>query len=78
MSIVEDLLKHGAKVDEKDGAGFTALHLAAIRRHDTVVQLSLKHGANIDVKSKIGKTALQLAVQHKRFDTAKILRKSGG
>ena len=40
MDIVEELLRHGAKLDKRDNAGNTCLHLAAV--HDTTGMLITK------------------------------------
>jgi hypothetical protein len=49
-------------VNRKDNNGCTALHFAAKRGHEAVVQLLLDKGADIKAKDKPGQTALHFAV----------------
>jgi ankyrin repeat protein len=48
-SIVDFLLDHGVKVDEKLKGGETGLHWAAYEGHADTVRLLLEHGAPVDV-----------------------------
>jgi ankyrin repeat protein len=50
-------------VNRKDDNGWTALHFAANRGHEAVVQLLLNKGADINAKTKTGTTALHIAAQ---------------
>jgi uncharacterized protein len=55
---------HGADVnavEAVDAGGSTALHIAAGKGFDRIVQLLLDHGAKTDVKDKQGRTALDVA-----------------
>jgi ankyrin repeat protein len=56
-------------------SGNTALHLAAARGSDEVIQLLADRGAKPDVMNKLGQTPLSMAATHKR--TADLLRKLG-
>jgi ankyrin repeat protein len=55
------LLERGANVDEKNGAGETALHQAARNNCAAIVQLLLVKGAKIDATDYDGDTALHIA-----------------
>lgn len=46
-----ELLKAGANVNDRDYAGNTALHDAALRGHTKIVQLLIDNGAIIDIRS---------------------------
>jgi len=45
LEVVHVLLEHGADVEVKKNDGETALQLAALYRHDKVVELLREHGA---------------------------------
>lgn len=56
------LLESGAKIDECDNEGKTALHLAAQEGRQACVQALLEiHNAFVDQKAHDGKTAFRLA-----------------
>jgi ankyrin repeat protein len=46
--VIEVLLKHGAKVEDKDYDGFSPLHRAAASGNIRAAKVLLKHGARID------------------------------
>ena len=52
----------GGDPNAANQAGDTALHVAAARGYDTVVQLLVEHGASVDVKNKRGITPLAAAM----------------
>ena len=58
------LIALGADVNAVDGAGNTALHVAAAKRpgFDTVIQFLADHGARLDVSNHKGATPLALAL----------------
>lgn len=61
---VELCLEHGADVnavETADAGGSTALHIAAGKGADRIVQALLEHGAKTDIKDKQGRTALDVA-----------------
>ena len=83
VKIVLDL---GCDVNAANQAGNTALHIAASRGYNTVVQLLAEGGAKLDVKNKRGVTPLASALVRRRGDkevqlrlknTADLLRKLG-
>jgi ankyrin repeat protein len=52
----------GADVNAVNLAGDTALHLAAARGYNSVVQFLADKGAKLNVKNKLGQTPLALSV----------------
>jgi ankyrin repeat protein len=72
------LLEKGAKIDKKDGDGWTALMTAAETSGATeIVRLLLDHGASVDKTSQHGSTALIVAVRGKSIDTLDLLIEKG-
>lgn len=57
------LLDKGAKIDEKDGHGLTALMYAVQTGHREMVAMLLNKGAHINEKDHAGQTALMLAAE---------------
>jgi ankyrin repeat protein len=55
-------LEAGADVNATDNQGDTALHGAAQKGYDQVVQFLVDHGAKLDVKDKKGRTPLDAAM----------------
>jgi ankyrin repeat protein len=81
LASIKLLVEHGADVNQKDANGETALHGAAYRGHNDVVQYLADHGAGLDVPNRIGWTPLTIAdgVLYAEFfkqhrDTAALLR----
>lgn len=60
---LEEIIKASPSLDlnQKDGFGYTALHLACDRGKLEIVRVLLKHGADQTVKDADGLTALELA-----------------
>jgi ankyrin repeat protein len=75
LETIKLALQQGADVNAANEAGDTALHLAAARGSDEIIQLLVEKGAKLDVKNKLGQTPLSEAAPHKR--TAALLRKLG-
>ena len=71
IDIVRMLLGASAKIDECGLYG-SALHLAAIRNMDIVLEL-LKHKASVDLDNIDGKTPVYVAAFAKYFDIVKVL-----
>lgn len=76
----------GSDVNAVDQNGNTALHIAASRGYDSIVQLLADKGAKLDVKNKRGQTPLALTLarpkggaegQPRYKSTADLLRKLG-
>lgn len=55
LGLLLDHLRHssGFDIDAFDGSGWTALHIAIIRRFEVGLQLLIEHGADLNVKAKI-------------------------
>lgn len=64
--MVRELLAAGARVDEPDSSGETALMCAAIGGHDEVAAALLGAGADVNTISAYGKTALSEARAYER------------
>ena len=65
-SLVKLLIKKGAKVDEKDGKGMTALHHAVLNtipngHVSQIIELLLQAGADPYEQNHKGKSSLHLA-----------------
>lgn len=72
------LLESGAKIDECDNEGKSALHLAAQEGHNTVIQALMNvHSACIDQRAHDGKTAFRLACLEGHFECIQTLLKFG-
>lgn len=81
---VKLLLEHGADINAVNEAEFTALHGAAFRGLNEVVQLLVERGANIDARDFRGRTPYRLAEGSKQSfqfqawpETAKLLQRLG-
>lgn len=55
------LIKRGARLNDQDNRGRTALMIAASLGHETAVDVLLAHGADRSLRDKAGKTAADLA-----------------
>jgi ankyrin repeat protein len=81
---VKTLLEAGAAINAVNEADFTALHGAAMRGLNEVVQFLVEHGADIDARDFRGRTAYRLAEGSKQSfqfqdwpETAELLKKLG-
>jgi ankyrin repeat protein len=54
------LLERGARIDDKDNRGRTALMIAAELDHEAAVDLLLAHGADPALRDRQGKSASDL------------------
>ncbi len=69
-AVVELLLAHGAKANEKDGYGYTPLFGTVFPGFHDVMELLIEHGADVNVKnSEDGGTALHEATHYGFLDT---------
>jgi ankyrin repeat protein len=76
----------GLDINQANGKGETALHGAALRGADSLVQFLVDHGAKLDAKTKQGFTPLDIAMGKNSFaalpvphdSTVVLLRKLGG
>jgi uncharacterized protein len=60
VEVMSLLLERGARLDEEDNRGRTALMIAAELGHTQAVDMLLAHGADKSLKDKQGKTAADL------------------
>lgn len=60
---IKKLLRRGAKVNEQDSAGWTALMIAAVQQKPRIARILLKNGASLNQRNNEGYTAKNLAVQ---------------
>jgi ankyrin repeat protein len=78
VATVRSLLKSGADVNAAQGDGMTALHHAAARGDDQMVDVLLYAGANLQATSRLGGyTPLHLASQRGHSTTIERLVKAG-
>jgi ankyrin repeat protein len=70
-------LKHGAKIDERNNYGSTALILVAANGRTQMIEVILKHGAKIDEKNNDGDTALLSAAANGHTQMVEFLLKHG-
>ena len=75
--IVKFLIQIGAKIDERDMLGNTALMAAARCGHLQIVKLLLGHGAEVDSKNDNGMTPLIAASQTGHWETVEALLVAG-
>jgi uncharacterized protein len=81
---VKILVEAGAEVNATNEAGFTALHGAAFRGQNEVIEYLVAHGANIDARDFRGRTPFRIAEGAKQMfsfqvwpQTAELLKKLG-
>jgi uncharacterized protein len=81
---VKIAFEHGGEVNHIDDVGRTAMHGAALRGANNIVQFLYDHGAKLDIVDKKGWTPLVIAegvfypdVFKTEFQTAELLRKLG-
>ena len=78
LSILRQLLQHGAKVNAKDNTGSTPLHRAAGSGQAEAVQVLVEEGnAKVDSKDKTGATPLFVAVSCREANIAIYLASRG-
>ena len=61
LNAVKLCLELGQDINQQDDQGYTALHGAAFRGDNEMVQYLVQHGARMDIKSKKGYTATDMA-----------------
>ncbi len=70
---VADALRAGARINNKDKAGNTALILAVVEGNDDIATLLLAKRADVNARDQHGNTALMLAISKAHDDIAKLL-----
>lgn len=78
LEIIKYLLEKGASTYYKCQGNYRALHYAAMRGHNNIVEVLLQNNSIINAKSAYGETALDLALKNKKVRTALILKTNGG
>lgn len=73
VALVRWLLAQGARVNEPDAKGQTALHVAAASGHAGVIQLLLDHTGDVTMKDIQGRTPRSIALEKGKTDAAKLL-----
>ncbi|XP_033212325.1 transient receptor potential channel pyrexia-like [Belonocnema kinseyi] len=63
IKIVELLLKHGALVNQKDGKGFSPLHIAALEEQAECVEMLIRNGADLSAITSKGVSALNIILR---------------
>jgi hypothetical protein len=58
---VDLLLRHGASVATRDGAGLTPLHWAVVKGNKVSLRRLIEAGADLDAKDDAGKTSRDMA-----------------
>ena len=61
--LVSLCLKYGARIDDRDNKGMTAIHFACLSGQIGVISFLKHHGAKLDVRDDKGKTPLMVAAQ---------------
>jgi len=75
---VQSLLAAGARVNGPDGNyGCTALHLAAMEGHSTIIAILIEHGADIDARNCLSRTPLMEAALFARLEVVNTLIQNG-
>jgi ankyrin repeat protein len=62
IEAIQFCLDAGDDINAANGQGQTALHAAALKGYDKVVEFLAGHGANVNAKDKQGKTPLDAAL----------------
>jgi ankyrin repeat protein len=62
IEAIQLCLDTGVDINAANGQGQTAMHAAALKGYDKVVQFLADHGANLSVKDRQGKTPLDAAL----------------
>jgi ankyrin repeat protein len=62
IEAIQLCLDAGVDINAANGQGQTALHAAALKGYDKVVQFLADHGANLSAKDRQGKTPLDVAL----------------
>jgi ankyrin repeat protein len=62
LEAIKLCLEHGADINAANSLGFTALHAAAARAPESIIQLLVDSGARMDAKDIAGRTPLVFAL----------------
>ena len=76
VEVIRMILDAGANINAVNvNQENTALHLAALKGNDKVVQYLISRGARVDIKNKLGKTAGEVGPRHTTDLIAKLTKK---
>ena len=76
VEVIKLILDAGANINAANvNQENTALHLAALKGNDKVVQYLISRGARVDIKNKLGKTAGEVGPRHTTDLIAKLTKK---
>jgi len=78
IAIINQLVEAGAKVDDQDAEGFSALHIAAACDNTEVLKVLLRqHHANFDIRLQNGSLPIHSAASKGTLDHIRILLDAG-
>ena len=75
--LIEALVAHGVRIDERDRSGNTALHTAAVCNRVDLIDYLLQQSVPIDAVNRYGDSALERAYERPGNATAKVLEAHG-
>lgn len=75
--VVAQLLRSGARVDQRVDRGSSPLHLAAYKGHHDVVSVLIASGANVNARNEEGTTPLDWARSNEHAKTEQLLLANG-
>ena len=76
VEVIKMILDAGADINAVNvNQANTALHLAALKGNDKVVQYLISRGARVDIKNKLDKTAGEVGPKHTTDLIAKLTKK---
>lgn len=78
FEVAKYLVEKGCFVNEWCQGKYRALHYAAMRGHNNIVEFLLQNKANVNAKSIFGETPLDLALRNKKILASKIIKRYGG
>jgi ankyrin repeat protein len=76
VEVIKTILDAGADVNAVNDQQNSALHLAALKANDKVVQYLVSRGAKLDLKNKLGKTPAEVAPKRTAELIAKLVNAS--
>lgn len=71
--ILENLIRKGAHLNEKNKDFFTPLHIAADSLHYDLMDVLLRHGAKVNALDGLGQTALHRCAREDNIQACRIL-----
>lgn len=77
VEIMKALLDHGFDADQKDGDGWTPLHVAAVGGKIEMIEFLIACGLDKDVRNMKGETAYHVALSAEVAEAADFLKKAG-